>query len=51
MGINRGGGVRMTDKKRSTRAAGIVKPVEYAGRWFYFSNDDQVIITDLSSFQ
>lgn len=37
-------------KKRSTRTAEIVSPTEYAGQWFYFSNKDQVIITDLSSY-
>ena len=30
--------------KRSTRTAEIVKPVDYAGQWFYFSMNERVII-------
>ena len=33
--------------KRSTRTAVIVKPKEYAGKWFYFSKNEQVIINNL----
>ena len=32
-------------RKRSTRTAVIVKPIEYSGIWFYFGNNEQVIIT------
>ena len=32
--------------KRSTRTAEIVKPDDYAGRWFYFGMNDKCIITD-----
>lgn len=28
--------------KRSTRTAGIIKPAEYSGRWFYFGATDNV---------
>jgi hypothetical protein len=29
-------------RKRSTRTAEIVRPVEYAGHWFYFRNGDVI---------
>jgi len=34
--------------KRSTRTAEIVLPEEYAGKWFYFGMDEQIIIDDPS---
>ena len=33
-----------TYKKQSTRTARIVKPVEYAGNWFYFSMKELCIV-------
>jgi len=30
-------------RKRSTRTAEIIKPVEYAGTWFYFRKKDLCI--------
>ena len=33
--------------KQSTRTARIVKPVEYSGRWFYFSKRDKINIREV----
>ena len=35
--------------KRSTKTAGIVRPEEYAGAWFYFTQREPVEILDLSA--
>ena len=35
-------------KKRSTRTAEIVEPVEYAGTWFYFGMSESVVIVKKS---
>lgn len=38
-------------KKRSTRTAEIVKPVEYKGKWFYFGQNEPVYIRSLRALK
>lgn len=37
--------------KRSLRTAEIIKPEQYAGKWFYFGMRESVEITDLKDIK